>query len=141
MEQDFCAPDSPIHDSIHAVEHLIEEKTKACGLPLRFAACKALEGDSLILDKLDLDENEKDLLEHIRVKVGKKSGLDPSAAVADMRFAYIMQLCKKCVVKPKQSKERARSRRIDKILTGKFTALPTFIINTERTKEHTAEAT
>ena len=128
LEQDFCAPDSPIHDSIHAVEHLIEEKTKACGLPLRFAACKALEGDSLILDKLDLDENEKDLLEHIRVKVGKKSGLDPSAAVADMRFAYIMQLCKKCVVKPKQSKERARSEKADRILTGKFTAIPIFIL-------------
>ena len=128
LEQDFCAPDSPIHDSIHAVEHLIEEKAKSCGLPLRFAACKALEGDNLILDKLDLDKNERDLLEHIRVNVEKKSGLDPSAAVADMRFTYIMQLCKQAVTKPKQNKERARSEKIDRILTGKFTAIPIFIL-------------
>ena len=128
VEQDFCAPESPIHDSIHAVEHLIEEKSKACGLPLRFAACKALEGDNLILDKLGLDDNEKDLLEHIRVKVEKKSGLDPSAAVADMRFTYIMQLCKEAVTKPVQNKERERSEKADKILTGKFTAIPIFII-------------
>ena len=90
LEQDFCAPDSPIHSSIHAVEHLIEEKAKNTGLPLRFAACKALEGDELILNQLGLDENEQGLLEHIRVKVEKKSGLDPAAAVADMRFTYIM---------------------------------------------------
>ena len=128
LEQDFCAPDSPIHDSIHAVEHLIEEKGKTCGLPLRFAACKALEGDNLILDKLDLDENERDLLEHIRVKVEKKSGLDPSAAVADMRFTYIMSLCEQTVTKPKQNKERLRSEKIDRILTGKFTAIPIFIL-------------
>ena len=128
LEQDFCAPDSPIHDSIHAVEHLIEEKAKTCGLPLRFAACKALEGDNLILDKLDLDENERDLLEHIRVKVEKKSGLDPSAAVADMRFTYIMSLCEQTVTKPKQNKERLRSEKIDRILTGKFTAIPIFIL-------------
>ena len=128
LEQDFCAPDSPVHSSIHAVEHLIEEKAKNTELPLRFAACKALEGDNLILAKLDLDENEKDLLEHIRVKTGKKSGLDPAAAVADMRFNYIMQLVDQCVIKPVESKERVRSEKADRILTGKFTAIPIFIL-------------
>ena len=128
LEQDFCAPDSPVHSSIHAVEHLIEEKAKNTELPLRFAACKALEGDELILSKLDLDENEKDLLEHIRVKTGKKSGLDPAAAVADMRFNYIMQLVDQCVIKPVESKERVRSEKADRILTGKFTAIPIFIL-------------
>ena len=128
VKQDFCPEDSPVHASIHAVEHLIEEKAKACGLPLRFAACKALEGDNLILDKLGLDENEKDLLEHIRVKVESKSGLDPAAAVADMRFSYIMQLCEQCVTKPVQNKERLRSEKVDKILTGRFTAIPIFIV-------------
>lgn len=128
LEQDFCAPDSPIHNSIHAVEHLIEEKAENNGLPLRFAACKALEGDELILNQLGLDDNEKELLEHIRVKVSKKTGLDPAAAVADMRFAYIMGLCEQCVTKPKYNKERARSEKVDKILTGKFTAIPIFIL-------------
>ena len=128
LEQDFCAPDSPIHNSIHAVEHLIEEKAANTGLPLRFAACKALEGDELILNQLGLDDNEKDLLEHIRVKVSKKTGLDPAAAVADMRFAYIMGLCEQCVTKPKFNKERARSEKVDKVLTGKFTAIPIFIL-------------
>ncbi|MBQ6304197.1 MAG: ferrous iron transport protein B [Clostridiales bacterium] len=128
LEQDFCAPDSPVHSSIHAVEHLIEEKAKNTELPLRFAASKALEGDELILSKLDLDENEKDLLEHIRVKTGKKSGLDPAAAVADMRFNYIMQLVDQCVIKPVESKERVRSEKADRILTGKFTAIPIFIL-------------
>ena len=128
LEQDFCAPDSPIHSSIHAVEHLIEEKAKNTGLPLRFAACKALEGDELILKQLGLDENEQGLLEHIRVKVEKKSGLDPAAAVADMRFTYIMQLVSQCVTKPVQNRERERSEKVDRILTGKFTAIPIFIL-------------
>jgi len=127
VEQDLCSPDSAVHSSIHAVEHLIEEKAKKNGLPLRFAACKALEGDELILEKIGLDDNEKDLLEHIRVKTQQESGLDPAAAVADMRFAYIMQLTNKCVKKPRESKEHIRSQKIDKILTGKFTAIPVFI--------------
>ena len=127
VEQDLCSPDSAVHSSIHAVEHLIEEKARKNGLPLRFAACKALEGDELILEKIGLDDNEKDLLEHIRVKTQQESGLDPAAAVADMRFAYIMQLTKKCVTKPRESKEHIRSQKIDKILTGKFTAIPVFI--------------
>jgi ferrous iron transport protein B len=127
VEQDLCSPDSAVHNSIHAVEHLIEEKAKAAGLPLRFAACKALEGDELILTKIGLDDNEKDLLEHIRVKTETESGLDPAAAVADMRFAYIMQLTGKCVTKPKESKEHIRSQNIDKVLTGRFTAIPIFI--------------
>ena len=128
LEQDFCPDGSPVHSSIHAVEHIVDDNAERCGLPLRFAACKALEGDPLILEKLQLDDNEKDLLEHIRVKLEQESGLDPSAAVADMRFSYIMSLCKKAVVKPKESKERARSERIDRILTGKFTAIPIFIL-------------
>ncbi len=128
LEQDFCSPDSPIHGSIHAVEHLIEKKAQDKGLPLRFAACKALEGDELIIGQLDLDDNEKDLLEHIRVSVEQNTGLDPAAAVADMRFTYIMQLTKECVTKPVRNKERIRSEKIDRILTGKFTAIPIFIL-------------
>ena len=128
LEQDFCPDGSPIHASIHAVEHIVDDNAERCGLPLRFAACKALEGDPLILEKLKLDDNERDLLEHIRVKLEQQSGLDPSAAVADMRFSYIMSLCKQAVIKPKESKERARSEKIDRILTGKFTAIPIFII-------------
>ena len=128
LEQDFCPDGSPIHSSIHAVEHIVDDNSERCGLPLRFAACKALEGDPLILEKLKLDDNEKDLLEHIRVKLEQQSGLDPSAAVADMRFSYIMSLCKQAVVKPRESKERTRSEKIDRILTGKFTAIPIFIL-------------
>lgn len=128
VAQDFCAPDSPIHSSIHAVEHLVDDNSENCGLPLRFSACKALEGDSLILEKLQLDENESGLLEHIRVKVEQETGLDPAAAVAEMRFAYIMHLVKKCVTKPVASKERSRSEKVDRILTGKFTAIPIFIL-------------
>ena len=128
LEQDFCAPESPVHSSIHAVEHLVEEKAKSNGLPLRFTACKALEGDELILNQLGLDDNEKDLLEHIRVKVEKKSGLDPAAAVAGMRFTYIMQLVNSCVTKPVQNRERERSERVDRVLTGRFTAIPLFIL-------------
>ena len=128
LEQDFCAPDSPIHSSIHAVEHLIEQKAKDKGLPLRFAACKALEGDELILGQLDLADNEKDLLEHIRVRVEQDTGKDPQAAVAEMRFAYIMQIASSCVTKPVQNRERIRSEKIDRILTGKFTAIPIFIL-------------
>ena len=128
LEQDFCPEGSPIHSSIHAVEHIVDDNSERCGLPLRFSACKALEGDSLILEKLKLDDNEKDLLEHIRVKLDQQSGLDPAAAVADMRFAYIMQLVAKCVTKPVYNKERARSEKADKILTGKFTAIPIFIL-------------
>ena len=128
LEQDFCPDGSPIHSSIHAVEHIVDDNAERCGLPLRFAACKALEGDPLILEKLKLDDNEKDLLEHIRVKLEQQSGLDPSAAVADMRFSYIMSLCKQAVIKPKESKERTRSEKIDRILTGRFTAIPLFIL-------------
>ena len=128
LEQDFCPDGSPIHSSIHAVEHIVDDNAERCGLPLRFAACKALEGDPLILEKLKLDDNEKDLLEHIRVKLEQQSGLDPSAAVADMRFSYIMSLCKQAVIKPKESKERTRSEKIDRILTGRFTAIPIFIL-------------
>ena len=94
----------------------------------RFAASKVVEGDSLVMEQLELDDNEKETVEHIVLQMEKERGLDRSAAIADMRFAFIKRVCEKTVIKPRESKEHIRSRRIDKILTGKFTALPSFII-------------
>ncbi len=131
LEQDFCAKDDNggiVHQCLHAVMHLIEDHAARAGLPLRFAASKVVEGDGLIIDRLGLDSNEKDALEHIIVQMEKERGLDRSAAIADMRFSYIRKVCEKCVIKPRESREHIRSRRIDKILTGKYTALPVFIL-------------
>ena len=128
--QDFCDKNDhngAVHRCIHAVEHLIEDHAERAGLPVRFATTKAIEGDPLILKQLDLDVNETDMLEHIVLQMEKERGLDRSAAIADMRFAYVDKLCKQTVVKPKQNKERSRSERIDRILTGKYTASPCFI--------------
>lgn len=128
--QDFCDKNDhngAVHRCIHAVEHLIEDHAEKAGLPVRFATTKAIEGDPLILKQLDLDVNETDMLEHIVLQMEKERGLDRSAAIADMRFAYVDKLCKQTVVKPKQNKERSRSERIDRILTGKYTAIPCFI--------------
>lgn len=128
--QDFCDKNDhngAVHRCIHAVEHLIEDHAERAGLPVRFATTKAIEGDPLILKQLDLDVNETDMLEHIVLQMEKERGLDRSAAIADMRFAYVDKLCKQTVVKPKQNKERSRSERIDRILTGKYTAIPCFI--------------
>lgn len=127
---DFCSSDekgSAVHRCIHSVAHLFEDHAKEFDIPLRFAATKAIEGDDLIISKLKLDGNEEEILEHIVKQMEKERGLDRSAAIADMRFEFIEKLCEQTVVKPKESKERRRSDRIDKILTGKYTAIPAFI--------------
>lgn len=131
LRQDFCDKndhDGSVHRCIHAVCHLIEDHAESAKLPLRFAANKAIEGDHLILEKLQLDENEKEMLEHIVCQMEAERGVDRSAAIADMRFDFIERLCEQTVVKPKESKERIRSEKIDRILTGKYTAIPCFIL-------------
>ena len=130
LRQDFCDKndhDGAVHRCIHAVIHLIEDHAQKAEIPVRFAATKAIEGDKLILEQLKLDENEMEMLEHIVQQMENERGLDRSAAIADMRFDFIERLCEKTVVKPKESKERIRSEKIDKILTGKYTAIPCFI--------------
>ena len=131
LRQDFCdSTDNggAVHRCIHAVCHLIEDHAEEAGLPLRFAAAKIIEGDELILAQLNLDQNEKDALEHIVFQMEKERKLDRSAAMADMRFQYIQKVCDSCVVKPHESKEHIRSQKMDSILTGKFTAIPVFIL-------------
>ncbi len=130
QRQDFCDENDhngAVHRCLHAVIHLIGDHAKAAGLPVRFAACKAIEGDRLIIDQLRLDENEKEMLEHVTLQMEKERGLDRSAAIADMRFSFIMKVCGACVKKPGESREHTRSRRLDKVLTGKHTAIPVFI--------------
>ena len=130
LDQDFCSKEDnngAVHKCLHAIMNMIENHASAAGLPLRFAASKVVEGDTLIVDRLGLDENEKDAIEHIVSQMEKERGLDRSAAIADMRFAYINKVCKKCVKKPKETREQARSNKIDRILTGKYTAIPVFI--------------
>ena len=117
-----------MHRCIHAVSHLIEDHAKLAGVPIRFAATKIIEGDALILEQLHLDENEKEAIEHLIVQMEKERGLDRSAAIADMRFTFIEKICESTVVKPKESRERIRSERIDRVLTGKYTAIPCFIV-------------
>lgn len=129
-KQDFCDKNDhngAVHRCIHAVVHLIEDHAARSGIPVRFAATKAIEGDPLILEQLELDDNELELLEHIVKQMEAERGLDRSAAIADMRFNFIENLCEQTVVKPKESKERVRSEKIDRILTGKYTAIPCFI--------------
>ncbi|MDE7266059.1 MAG: ferrous iron transport protein B, partial [Lachnospiraceae bacterium] len=128
--QDFCEADDnggAVHRCLHGIMHLIEDHAESAGVPVRFAAAKLAEGDRLILERLDLDENEQETLEHIICQMEKERGLDRAAAIADMRFSFINKICKETVVKPKESKEHARSAKIDKILTGKYTAIPMFI--------------
>ena len=128
---DFCDENDhngAVHRCLHAVIHLIEGHAKKAQIPVRFAASKVVEGDKLIFDALGLDEHEEEILEHIVGQMEKERGLDRQAAMADMRFAYIKKVCDETVVKPKQSKEHIRSEKIDKILTGKYTALPAFVI-------------
>ena len=130
LRQDFCGPEDnggAVHRCLHAVSHLIEEHSKKTGIPLRFAASKLIEGDELIMNQLGLDQEERDTLAHIVSRMEKERKMDRSAAIADMRFSFIEKVCSACVVKPQESKERARSRRIDRILTGKWTAIPMFI--------------
>ncbi|MCI6020022.1 MAG: ferrous iron transport protein B [Clostridiales bacterium] len=129
-KQDFCSKDDhggAIHRAIHAVESIIEDHTERAGLPLRFSATKVIEGDSLILKQLELDKNEADMIEHIVVQMEKEGGMDRSAAIADMRFDFIEYVCERTVKKPKESKERIRSEKIDRVLTGKWTAIPCFV--------------
>ncbi|MGN0620783.1 MAG: ferrous iron transport protein B [Porcipelethomonas sp.] len=127
---DFCSKDdegSAVHRGIHGIMYLIEDHAKASGIPIRFAASKLAEGDKLILEALNLSSNEKEMVEHIILQMEEERGMDRAAAIADMRFRFIQKVCNASVVKPHESKEHARSRKIDKILTGKFTAIPAFI--------------
>lgn len=131
LRQDFCDIDEnngAVHRAIHSVIHIIQDHAEKAGIPVRFAASKIIEGDPLIVHKLDLDTNEKEIIEHIVLQLINERGLDRSAAIADMRFSFIKRLCEQCVTKPKESKERIRSEKLDKIFTGKFTAIPTFIL-------------
>ena len=130
LRQDFCDENDhggAVHRCLHAVIHLIDDHARRAELPVRFAAAKAIEGDPLVLDQLALDQNELEMLEHIVLQMEKERGLDRSAAIADMRFAFIEKVCSATVKKPKESKEKARSERIDRFLTGKYTAIPAFI--------------
>ncbi|MBQ2532343.1 MAG: fused ferrous iron transport protein A/B, partial [Lachnospiraceae bacterium] len=127
---DFCDENDhggAVHRCIHAVIHLIEDHAKRASLPVRFAAAKAIEKDEQMIARLQLDDNEIETLEHITKQMEKERGLDRSAAMADMRFAFIRKVCDECVIKPRESKEHIRSQRIDRWLTGKYTAIPIFI--------------
>ena len=131
LRQDFCGENDnggAVHRCIHAVTHLIEDHAKNAGMPLWFCATKIIEGDKLVLKKLNLDDNEKETIEHIVIQMEKERELDRSAAIADMRFSFIGKICDSCVRKPKKSKESIRTENIDKVLTGKWTAIPLFII-------------
>ena len=131
VTQDFCdknANGGAVHRCIHAVCHLIEDHAERAGLPLLFAASKVIEGDALILEQLGLEQNELEMLEHIVVQMEHERKLDRSAAMADMRFSFIQRLCAESVTKPTESREHIRSRKIDAILTGKYTAIPMFIL-------------
>ncbi len=130
LQQDFCGEEDhggAVHRCLHAVLHLVEDHARRVGLPERFAASKLIEGDALILEQLDLDQNEKETLDHIVLQMEKERGMDRSAAIADMRYDFVGRVCSRCVVHPRESREHLRSQRIDRILTGRFTAIPVFI--------------
>ncbi len=130
LRQDFCDSNDhggAVHRCLHAVQHLIEDHALRAGLPVRFAASKIIENDRLILDQLGLDSNEQEMLEHIVLQMETERSLDRSAAIADMRFAYINKVCSVCVKKPHESREHVRSRKLDTVLTGKYSAIPVFI--------------
>lgn len=124
---DFCSKDSAVHRCIHGIMSLISDHADKAGYPERFAASKVVEGDSLVLKHLELEQNEKEMIEHIIVQMEEECGMDRASAIEDMRFAYIEDVCKNTVVKPRESKERIRSQKIDKLLTGKYTGIPMFI--------------
>ena len=131
LKQDFCDVNDhggAVHRCLHAVIHLIEDHAIKAGLPVRFAASKIIGGDNLILDQLKLDQNETETLEHIVLQMENERGLDRSAAMADMRFSYIKKVSLACVTKPQMSVQRLRSQKIDTVLTGKYTAIPMFIL-------------
>lgn len=127
LETDFCKREEGIHRGIHAVMHLIEDHAEKVRIPVRFAASKVMEGDTKILEQLKLTANEQHLLEEIAKQTEEETGMDRAAAVAQMRFDYIEHICGETVIKPKESKERVRSRKADEFLTGKYTGIPAFI--------------
>ncbi len=127
--QDFCDEKDhggAVHRCLHGIMHLIEDHAQKADIPIRFAAAKVIEGDERVLAALQLDQNEQEMIEHIIQQMESERGLDRSAAIADMRFSFISKICSEAVVKPRESKEHLRSRRVDQILTGKFTAIPCF---------------
>ena len=127
LETDFCRKEEGIHRGIHAVMHLIEDHAEKAEIPVRFAASKIMEDDEKILEQLNLTENEKNLLEDISRQTEEETGLDRAASIAQMRFAYIEDVCSESVIKPKESREHLRSRKIDRFLTGKYTGIPAFV--------------
>ena len=131
VRQDFCDKDDhdgAVHRCLHSIMHLIEDHAQRAEIPVRFAASKLVEGDKIVLDALQLSQNEKETLEHLILQMEEERGLDRAAAMAEMRYTFIKRLCSKTVVKPKESKEYQRSRAIDRILTGKWTAIPIFVL-------------
>ncbi len=130
QRQDFCHPEDhggAVHRCLHAIMHLTEDHCLRAGIPARFAACKLVEGDQRVEEALQLTQNEKETLEHIIVQMEEERGLDRQAAIADMRFAFIKSVCQRTVIKPQESREHRRSQRIDRVLTGRWTALPSFV--------------
>ena len=130
LRQDFCDENhygGAVHRCLHGISHLIEDHAGAAGIPIRFAASKLIEGDPIVTRQLALDKNETEMMEHIIIQMEKERGLDRSAAIADMRFNFIENVCGATVQKPRETKEHRRSERIDRILTGKYTAIPAFI--------------
>lgn len=129
--QDFCSPadhGGAVHRCMHAIMHFIEDHAEKAGIPVRFATSKLIEGDHLVSDALKLTENEQSTVRHILRQLKEERGLDSADAIADMRFSFIERVCQACVVKPRESKEQRRSRRIDRVLTGRWTALPAFLL-------------
>ena len=129
--QDFCDPEDhggSVHRCLHGIMHLIEDHAENAGIPVRFAAAKVAEGDAEMEKSLHLEQNETEMIEHIVSQMEEERGIDRAAAIADMRLDFIQRICRQTVVKPAESKERIRSRRIDAVLTGKYTAIPTFIL-------------
>ncbi len=130
LHQDLCGKDDhggAVHRCIHSISHLIEDHAEQAGLPIRFAASKVAEDDPLIIEQLGIDDDEKHIVGKIVRQMEKERGLDSCAAIADSRFTFIMKVCEECVTKPKESREKVRSQRIDSILTGKYTAIPSFV--------------
>ncbi len=131
VRYDFCAKNEnggAVHRCLHGISHLIEDHAESVDMPIRFVTSKVIENDKLVIDKLGLDQNELETVEHIVSQMEKERGLDRSSAIADMRFSFIHRLCDDTVKKPTESREHIRSRRIDKFLTGKYTAIPAFIL-------------
>ena len=131
LRMDFCDENDhggAVHRCLHSISHLIQDHAEKYGLPLRFAAGKVIEGDPMIVGQLRLDQNEQETMEHIVLQMERERGLDRSAAIADMRYAFIYSICDSCVKKPKRSRESIRSAKIDRVLTGKWTAIPFFIL-------------